>query len=417
VSIYRLCAVLLAFLPALRAQDITVQEIIREALVRNPEIKAAQKRVEAMRQKPYAEQALPDPMVSLGWNGSGYPYPGAGLGKEPTANIGLMVSQEIPYPGKRDLRAGVMKKEAEAEFQTALATQLRIVAQIKQAFFDWHHSVESADILRRNRDVLGQILQLTQARYTAGKAMQQDLFRLQTQLSLMEVKIQQFEREKTVKQAELNMLRAMPPEAKLGTPLLLMKHEVPVSLDSLYKAAEANAPILKRDQKLIERAEAAVNVARKDYYPDTTVNAGYYNMGSMPPMYMFRVDVKVPFWLRKQRAAVTEQVQKVAEARHMFEATDQSLHFRIKENFAMAETALNIIHLYENTILPQARLAIESGLTTYSTGGADFASVFMNYQSLVESELDYHEQMANFLMALSRLEELTGLELVAGGGK
>ena len=402
---------------AAEEQGISVQEILSEALARNPEILAAQKRVEGMRQKPYAEQALPDPMVSLGWNSSGNPLPGAGLGSEPTANIGLMVSQEIPYPGKRALRSKVVQKEAEAEFQTYLATQLRIVSQVKQVFFDYHHAYESADILRRNRTVLAQILEMTQARYTAGKAMQQDLFKLQTQLSLMEVRIQQFEREKTIKRAELNMLRSRAPDTPMAAPILFMKHEMPSDVESLYRAAEANAPVLKREQKMIERAESAVNLARKNYYPDTTVNAGYFNMGSMPPMYMFRVDVKVPFYLKRQRAEVTEQVQGVAEARHRFEAADQSMHFRIRENFTMAETALKIIHLYENTVMPQARLAVESGLTTYSTGGADFASVFMNYQSLVEAELSYHEEMASFLMALSRLEELTGMELVAGGGK
>lgn len=409
------CAALLALLPAAAQEPkLTVQEILKEALSRNPEILAAQKRVEAMRQKPYGEQALPDPMVSLGWNSSGNPLPGAGLGSEPIANIGLMVSQEVPYPGKRGLRAEVLNKEAEAEFQAYLVTQLRIVSQVKQTFFDLHHAYESADILRRNRTVLTQILEMTQARYSVGKAMQQDLFKLQTQLSLMEVRIQQFERQKIVKRAELNMLRSRPPDAPLAPPLLLMKHEMPAELDALYRAAEANAPILKREQKMIERAESAVNLARKDYYPDTAVSAGYFNMGSMPPMYVFRVDVKVPFWLKRQRAQISEQVQGVAEARHRFEAADQSMHFRIRENYAMAETSLNIIHLYETTILPQANLAVESGLTTYSTGGADFASVFLNYQSLVDAELSYHEEMANFLMALSRLEELTGLTLVAG---
>lgn len=45
-------------------------------------------------------------MVSAGYNASGNPLPGAGLGNEPTANIGVMVSQELPYPGKRDPSAG-----------------------------------------------------------------------------------------------------------------------------------------------------------------------------------------------------------------------------------------------------------------------------------------------------------------------
>src|SRR5205807_7045381 len=104
-----------------------------------------------------------------------------------------------------------------------------------------------------------------------------------------------------VKAAELNMLRARPAETGLGSPQLTMVHALPSTLEQLYKAAEANAPMLQREQKMIERAELAVDLARKDFYPDTTINAGYYNMGSMAPMYMFRVDVKVPLTLKRQR--------------------------------------------------------------------------------------------------------------------
>jgi len=37
-----------------------------------------------------------------------------------------------------------------------------------------------------------------------------------------------------------------------------------------------NAPVLRREQKLVERTELALNLARKDYYPDYTVSGGYY---------------------------------------------------------------------------------------------------------------------------------------------
>ena len=56
-------------------------------------------------------------MVSAGYNASGHPLPGAGLGVEPTANIGLMVSQQIPFPGKRDLRGAMASRNAEAELK------------------------------------------------------------------------------------------------------------------------------------------------------------------------------------------------------------------------------------------------------------------------------------------------------------
>ncbi len=41
---------------------------------------------------------------------------------------------------------------------------------------------------------------------------------------------------------------------------------------------------------MTERAELAVNLARKDYFMDYALSGGYYNQGGMPPMYSFRAD-------------------------------------------------------------------------------------------------------------------------------
>ena len=82
---------------------------------------------------------------------------------------------------------------------------------------------------------------------------------------------------------------------------------------------------------MIERAETAVRLARKDYFPDYTLSAGYYNMGGMPDMYTFRADIKLPLYFsRKQRAAVTEKVQSLSESKRSYEAADQSLRFYLR---------------------------------------------------------------------------------------
>src|ERR1700746_1586076 len=78
--------------------------LVDEALRSNREILAAQKKYEAARQRPAQESSLPDPTVGLGYTSNGGPYPGAGLGRDVTSNIGVMVSQEFPFPGKRKLR-------------------------------------------------------------------------------------------------------------------------------------------------------------------------------------------------------------------------------------------------------------------------------------------------------------------------
>src|SRR5512138_607483 len=95
------CRFWIAVLPALAAAQ-PLPSLVEEALRSNREILAAQKKYEAARQRPSQARALPDPMVSLGYTSSGGPWPVAGLGREITANAGIMVSQEMPFPGKRD---------------------------------------------------------------------------------------------------------------------------------------------------------------------------------------------------------------------------------------------------------------------------------------------------------------------------
>ena len=68
---------------------ISLRDLTTEAMKNNPEIVAAQKGYEASRQRPTQESSLPDPMISLGYTSVRYPYPGAGLGSEVLANLGI----------------------------------------------------------------------------------------------------------------------------------------------------------------------------------------------------------------------------------------------------------------------------------------------------------------------------------------
>src|SRR5260370_42586198 len=90
----------LAFIPPAGAQEkrLELQGLIDEARRGNPEILAAQKRYEASRQRPRQESSLPDPTLSVGYASNGNPLPGAGLGTQPTSNIGFSFTQEFPYP-------------------------------------------------------------------------------------------------------------------------------------------------------------------------------------------------------------------------------------------------------------------------------------------------------------------------------
>ncbi|MBN9661763.1 MAG: TolC family protein [Acidobacteria bacterium] len=391
----------------------SLKALLAEALSNNPEILASQKRYEAARQRPSQVSSLPDPMFSPGFASNGRPWPGAGLGKEPTSNIGFMVSQEVPWPGKRKLQGDMAVKEYEAEFQNYTQAQLGVVSRIKQAYYRRAYAFEVVEVLDRNIELLQRLLKITEARYAVGKAAQQDIFKAQTQISILATKRIQLEREKRAREAEIVSLLNRAPGSSLEKPDALLPQEMKVGLEELYEAAKQNSPMLLKDEKMIQRAELAVNMARKEYYPDYTIKAGYFNMGSMPPMYQLSADFKIPlYFFRKQRPAVTEQSQTLAASRRDYEASNQSLHFRIKDDQLMAETSNQLIKLYSQTVIPQSSLALESSLSSYETGSVDFLTVLMNYVTVVEYEMNYYEELQNYYLAVSRLEEMTGRNLL-----
>ena len=393
-------------------QPSKLDELVAQALRGNPEILAAQKRYEAARQRPTQESTLPEPMFSLGYQSVGRPYPVAGIGKETLANVGVMVSQEFPFPGKLSLRGGMATKEAEAEFQQYQAVQLNVVSRLKQAYYRLYYACAATDVLNRDRELLDNLRRVTEVRYTVGKAAQQDVFKAQTQISILETRLVKLEQERSSAEAEINSLLNRQAGTPVARPEEIKPKEFALNLDELYNGARAESPMLRRDQKMIERTELALNLARKDYYPDYTLTAGYFNQGSMAPMYMARVDFKLPvyFW-RKQRAGVAEQASTAVQARHTFEATDQGLRFRIKDDYLMAQASWKLMELYGKTVVPQASLALESSLSTYETGSVDFLSVLSNFSMVLDYEMNYYEELASYYQALSRLEEMTARKL------
>ena len=311
----------------------------------------------------------------------------------------------MPFPGKRKLRGEISQKEADAEFEAYLSVRLNVTERLKQAYHELHHATESIASVKRSQDLLQNILRISEARYAVGRATQQDVFKAQTQLL-------RYEQERASKEIEINALLNRPAGGGIEATDEMEPGALTVSLDDLLAHARRDAPALAREQKLVERGELAANLARKDCYPDYTLSGGYFNQGGLPPMWQFRVDFKLPsyFW-NKQRAGVNEQVFALSDARHNYEATDVSIQARIREDYTVAETALKPIDLYQKSVIPEARLTLESSLASYETGAVDFLSVFSNFMNVVEYELMYHEEIMQLHVAQARLEEMTGMEM------
>jgi len=382
--------------------------LIDEALRANREILAAQKRYEAARQRPSQERSLPDPTLSVGYTSVGRPYPVAGIGREVTANAGVMVSQEMPFPGKRQLRGAIAEKEASAEFEQYRAIRLNVIARITEAYHQLHHAEVGIRFTKRYQELLQNIMRITEARYAVGRAAQQDIFKAQTQYSIFATQLLRYEQERTAKTIAINALLNRPQNTPVEAPEEVPVGEFTTPLEDLLARIQT-APMLEREQKMVQRSELAQDLARKNRLPDYTVAGGYFNQGSMPPMWQVRVDFKIPAYARtKQQAELTERAFQASESRRNLEAAGVSVEAQVREAYSLATTARKLVDLYAKSVIPEAQLSLEASMTSYETGAMDFLPVFSNFMNVAEYELMYHEEIMQFHVALARLEELTG---------
>ena len=86
----------------------------------------------------------------------------------------------------------------------------------------------------------------------------------------------------------------------------------------------------------------------------------------------------------------------------------QWLLFRLRDRYVAAEAALKLMDLYSRQMVPQSELALESSLASYEGGSVDFLTVLSNFTMIRDYQMNYHEQQAEYLKALSGMAELTG---------
>lgn len=402
-------------LKAAPARRDDLQALIQEALEANPGILAAQKTAQAAEQRPSQETSLPDPMFSPSYASTGRPWPGAGVGRDPVANIGFMISQEVPSVGKRKLKGLIAENEARQELHEYRAVQLGVIAKVKEAYYRRVYAFDALTIIGRQLDLLRMILGVIQARYSAGQAAQQDVFNAQTQIAIFETRKIQLQRDEAARRAELASLLNRTSPLVLVRPAPLATADLPANVDSLLRHADAESPELRKGEEAIRAAESAARLSHKEYYPNYTIKGGYFSMGSMGPMYQVGVDLPVPvYFFRKQRFGVIEREQQLQAERQKYQSTVRSLAYRIQDEYLSAEASSRLAQLYSDTVIPQASMAMESALASYQTGKAEFQMVLLSASTVAQYQMSTLDERLNVHLALVRLEEMTGKVLVDG---
>jgi outer membrane protein TolC len=392
------------------ATVLTLDAVVREVLANNPAVQSAAHMVAAQRRKISQARALPDPQVSVGWMGNATPF--STQQGDPSSYRSVAAMQMLPYPGKLRLKGEIAGKEMEAAGADHEAVRRKVTSQAKATFFDYFYYDKALRVALKDKELLQQLSKISEARYRVGKAMQQDVLKSQTEVSLLLQKITILQQQRAVAQARLNVLMARPPESPLPPAADVALTPSSRSLDDLYQLAEKNSPMLQREQRMVERNQIAVNLAEKEYRPDLSVGFMYQQRPDMPDMKGATFTINVPVFYRgKQREGVRQAEEEVIAAQKSREDRANETRFELTQAYLAAKAARDLADLYTKAVVPQSSLTLESSMSAYQVGGNDFLTVLSNFSTLLNYETDYYRQVADYNMALAQIESLVGVDL------
>lgn len=382
---------------------LSLSTLIEELTARSPEIKATRERWEAAQAVVPQVQTLPDPRLQIGYQR---------MPMVPPVVEGAMygVGQEIPFPGKLKLKGEVAQREAERLEQEYLSTRLRLVAALKQLYYDLHFIHKSIAIVERNKVLLQQFEKTAKARYGVGQAAQQDVFRAQVEISRVLDRLAVLDQQKESLHAAINRLLNRPPDGPLGMPEEVQSTILTIPLQELNRRANESSPMLLATEKSIDRSERSVSLARRQFYPDFDVTAlGIRNDKINDNGYQIMVGIKIPlFFETKQKQGVREATANLEGAREDFTAARQDLLFQVKDGFVQAQRAERLIAILRDAIIPQATLGLQAAQAGYAVGKVDFLTLLNSLLTLQDSQLELHGEVVNHEKALARLEAAIG---------
>ena len=400
-----LLTVLLAWSGAALAQGLTLEQAMREALVRNQDLHAARRAVDAARGRLEQAGLWPNPRLVLS-NDTGGPFNNAG---EYTRSLGI--SQDFPITG----RIGRAQDVARVDVARALAevneAERRLLGEVAASFYGVVTLDQKIGLRDRLIGIDESLVNTTRARQKAGEVSELDV-------NTAELELQRLRQERTVLSGErraalakLAALMGLPPGA---TPML---DGTPPPVTRLWSLRRLTAQALSErpDLRLLaltaDRAQAERALARSSAWEDWNLSLGVQQdkrvIVGAPPQpadkaLMLSLSIPLPLFNRNQ-GAIAAATANEARAREQLVALRLRIENRLAGKYAQMIRLLAALDAYTRNTLPLSRRNAELARNAYRQGQVSIVEVIQAERQENELNTAYTDALGQYLGALAAL--------------
>ncbi len=386
-------------------------ELVQEVERSNPEIAASLHAWQAATTVPKQVSALPDTAITVQQFSVGSLRPFAGYSNSDFAYAGIGVSQDLPYPGKRNLRSEVAEREADSIHAQSDGVRSQAIETLKLVYFQLAYLQQTFPILEHNDQILSQIEQVAESRYRVGQGNQQDVLKAQLQHTKILREIAMHHQDEEQLQAQLKqVLNRSQSSPDIVTEPLSQTPMRYSDADLLNRVRDQN-PDVRSHAEMVRQQESQVELSHKEFRPDFNVSYTYeHTADKFRDYYMVGFGIRLPNRGR-QSAALAEATQNQERAKQQLQAEVQRVQSEVEQQYVLARRSEDQLKIYTEGLIPQSEATFQAGMAAYQSNRQDFQTLLSSFQDVLNSNLEYQRELVEHESALARLERLTGVSL------
>ncbi len=383
--------------PVLEDEHLTLEKLLVLATRLNPELAAAEARVEAARGKLVQAGLYPNPMI--GWEADDLFN-----NKDAAGEQGPFISQEIVTAGKLRLaRSAAFHGVAAADWQ-AITRRFEIITRVRTAFYEFLAAEREAEALKKNLADAKEKTTLTERLSKAGlKVYSTDILRWEQETNQIQLQLWAAEQRRAAARHRLAVAVGLPslPEVPIKGP---SEDRGGVwEWEPLVRTVLTRSSELQHAQALVMQAQGELEHAQAEVIPNLHLHVHpFHSYPESDTQLKLQAGVALPVFNRNQGNILKAQAG-LAQAHAEVRRTELHLTERLAAAFQRYETARRQLDLYTRDILPKAEELARKVRLGLDLNQYDTTALLEAQRGLYQARLAHLQAWSEYWRAVSEI--------------
>jgi cobalt-zinc-cadmium efflux system outer membrane protein len=404
-----LFAFFLGISPHSKAQLLTIQDAVDQAIKNNAQINQMRAQFQAKQAEWRTQTGVSAPEISYMKEGID---PKAG---QPFQEKRWTVSQSVDFPVTTAYRIKALREEAKALELNIQEEERKVKSEVKARYVEVMYSLHIQKLKDQQLKLATEMYNAVFTQFETGMGNGMDLTKAELQVAEANNDIDDARRQLHMARYSLFMLMGLPPENQKYTIQFadtLRSNNVEVSQITALSVL-SDQPSYKSTEKELDAAGYYLKEARSNILPDIRFNLYKQDYGGGFNYNGFELGLSFPIWYPfEQKGRIRMNLARQDEILWKQKEIRSGVKEQIEHAWHSYEASRSVIKRYDETIRSKADKLHTLSITAYRLGEIDLLNLIQSQQIYLSSQQRYLAALRDYYIQLVELERFLNLELV-----